>query len=65
MFVISNIFGVILSGAVLQAKWRACPEQAKRAEGISRLTVPSREPPHYPLPIAVHWKLRFSTLPLS
>jgi len=51
-----SLQGVILSGAVFQAQRRACPEQVKRAEGISRLTGPSRKPKlhpdHAPIPVA-------------
>jgi hypothetical protein len=43
-------FGVILNGAVLQAERRACPERAKRAEGISHATSLARKQTHrYPI----------------
>ena len=38
------LLGVILNEAVFQAEGRACPEQAKRAEGISRTPGLSRKP---------------------
>jgi hypothetical protein len=38
------LLGVILNEAVLQAEGRACPEQAKRAEGISRAPGLSHKP---------------------
>jgi hypothetical protein len=53
------LLGVILNEAVFQAEGRACPEQAKRAEGISRTPGLSRkQTAPRPPPLPVCWLCR-------